>query len=1163
MRLLGRITLITALILAVLAGGIVGLAQTQYAHELLEDAASEVVGHRVHWGSLSFHVGSTPRIEVTDLRVAAPDWAAHPQLLAMERGTIDIEPAALFESPIRIKNIDLEQLAIHLESSADGEDNWTLGGTEEAAEEPSSAEHPELPVIAESISVTGLMITMKSAEEPPRLLKVDVEQTVTGDRLVTSIDGTLNDTQLHSKIMLSPLSEVIALRATRIEFEGQLGEVATEGSIGLTDLLAPRRPTVDFTLTGPSAEYLTERLGIATFSTGPLNVRAAAMPDGGRMSFTLTGQVGQLQTSLTGTYDDLRALENGEITVAISGPSAQQVGTLVDQFNLPDVPFSVAGQIIRQGQRLELTQSHIAVGQLEVDASGHIPNIAYPTQASVIAEIKAPSLEQLTATAGLGITLSGGLASKLIIATDDNDADVSATLTSDYGTLNLEGNLSREANLNGSRIAWTASGDNIRSLLELIPSTSLPRNLAVSNAANRLLDDGWRLSGETTVQQDQILVSEGQLALGEDLLTFDGSLNHQDPSATSRVTMALSLANLRSYLTHFVDEEVSNLVPATPLELSSAAIISSTSLDLADIKVSLAGLEGRGGAQVDLANGNTSASFALTSRDASQWIPASILPHEFNEGALKQTFKLTGDVDYSSDSVAITLTDLKLGETSLTGTINDHFEETRTDVDITFSSPDILMFAHEDILLSEAEALPINGSIAMKVRADRLDVDDFNVSGEDGTLIHAQGDLRYGATFDGTDFALNLNLASLRRAGALAGLDLPDAPLGFTGAISGDARKMTAKDFVLSSGDSQIRGDFRVENPDHPKMTMALNSELLDLRPFLPAPVTGAQEPEASPSSKDQTPGKKRLIPDQSIDLSPLAAFDADINLQVDRLISHRRKLQDVTLVATVTEGGLFIQHAGVTDENEGTVALEGFARPDGKQSQIALRAVGDGINVGFPATTQEELSALPRLNFKTVFYGSGVNYRELAKEGTGFIQVTSNEGLIPKTQVGFFTNDFIAELLALINPLRKAEKYTTVKCGALVAAIEQGEVRGDPMFTVVTDHLAVISKAKINLNDEQLFATFNTVPQKGLGISATSAFNPFIGVGGTLSNPQITMDPQGTLVQGGLAFFTGGLSLVGKSFLDRVTTDDKICEKAVEKKTGFREQVEADYSAL
>jgi hypothetical protein len=45
-----------------------------------------------------------------------------------------------------------------------------------------------------------------------------------------------------------------------------------------------------------------------------------------------------------------------------------------------------------------------------------------------------------------------------------------------------------------------------------------------------------------------------------------------------------------------------------------------------------------------------------------------------------------------------------------------------------------------------------------------------------------------------------------------------------------------------------------------------------------------------------------------------------------------------------------------------------------------------------------------------------------------------------------------------------------------------------------------------------------------------------------------MSLDPEGAIVQGGLAVMTGGISLIGKGFIDRLSVSEKSCAKAAAK---------------
>jgi hypothetical protein len=145
---------------------------------------------------------------------------------------------------------------------------------------------------------------------------------------------------------------------------------------------------------------------------------------------------------------------------------------------------------------------------------------------------------------------------------------------------------------------------------------------------------------------------------------------------------------------------------------------------------------------------------------------------------------------------------------------------------------------------------------------------------------------------------------------------------------------------------------------------------------------------------------------------------------------------------------------------------------------------------------------------------------------------------------VGFdrLTNSFLQELSQVLNPLQSEKDNTTINCAAAFITIESGKLVGKPAIVVDTPDVKISSNITLDLGSERIKAKFKTVPQKGLGFSVSSVFNPYVEVTGTLAKPQITVDPANTVVGGSLAVMTGGLSILAQNVADRMSSSGNIC---------------------
>jgi hypothetical protein len=91
------------------------------------------------------------------------------------------------------------------------------------------------------------------------------------------------------------------------------------------------------------------------------------------------------------------------------------------------------------------------------------------------------------------------------------------------------------------------------------------------------------------------------------------------------------------------------------------------------------------------------------------------------------------------------------------------------------------------------------------------------------------------------------------------------------------------------------------------------------------------------------------------------------------------------------------------------------------------------------------------------------------------------------------------------------------------------------------------VSDASVNLKSEKIEMTFRTTPRKGLTISAGEILNPFVMVVGTLAAPRLAVDAKGTLISGGAAVVTGGLSILARATWDRLVRSKDPCQTAAE----------------
>jgi len=185
-----------------------------------------------------------------------------------------------------------------------------------------------------------------------------------------------------------------------------------------------------------------------------------------------------------------------------------------------------------------------------------------------------------------------------------------------------------------------------------------------------------------------------------------------------------------------------------------------------------------------------------------------------------------------------------------------------------------------------------------------------------------------------------------------------------------------------------------------------------------------------------------------------------------------------------------------------------------------------------------------PPLDIRLELSGRGRSPHEIAASSAGKLTIVQGAGRREKDALGILANDFIAQIFTALNPFAEEDPYTDFECGILVADVLEGTASFSTIL-MRTSKMVIVGDGSVDLESETLDITFNTKPRDGIGLAAAGLVTPFLKLGGRLSSPNMGVNAQGVLIEGGLAIATGGLSLFAKEILDRLTAETGDCEDA------------------
>ena len=1160
MRSINKFFIATALLISALVVVTLITKDSDFFRDFVALKTSQLLQRNVTFSDLDIDIDIDRSINITvaNVVIAQPEGFKGPAFLSLASAELNASIPDLFLSQPKIKSLRFTQPKLHLIQGVEGHSNWQFKLNKTQATALTSGKPAKgIPVFLESASIDDLQLTLIDSQEETRTLRVDatLDQDLSGAKL--SVVGDVNKAPLQADVTASSADAFTSLTDINVGLDMHLGDVHLEGKALVRDLRSPNMPQVEIALQGPSVEYFTELLNLPPFSQGALDLSISVQPGIEKIVVRLDGLVGDFSGVISGTVNNFRTLTDVELAVAVSGPDIGRLANLLGAPKFPHVPFSATGKVKRDQQRLSVSESRINIGRLQIAAGLDIPNLETPIQANLSAQASVPAIEIFQDVFQLPEEVKGAVTAQLSLETDKQNTKLSSLITTEYGELKADGWLRGQRKLTGTSLTLSAKGDDLGALLMLAHQKPSFR-------------DRWSLNTDLLVTNNDIELSGGKLVVEGISSDFTAKFPRKDPAANFTTAHKMTVANPRQTLSHWLrNGNTLALVPNQTTTGSFRADWSEGTLNLQNLAIALAKTEIQGAVTVIPKQQSVAGDLKLQGENLTELLPTTLLPPEIPQGQLDQSLSATSKFTVTPKGVEVKDLKLQIGDLAVNG--DAQFSKGTVDVNAMFAVENAYDWVVIENVTALTEPLTMTAKINLSQSESQASIRELTLNTAAGATIFSKGELQFGDNFSGSDLEVRLDLPDLQRLGWLANLALPKIPLKLEALLNGDESHLIADTLAVESLDSEFSGQLRISDPSHPNIQLALHSSMIDLRPLYAVETTTTQKASVSPAApaqskkenrstsgsreenaaakKKKTARNKRVIPLAEINLEFLQHFDADINLTTDRLIARKRRLGNIELISHVKDGHFIVDKAVVKSESGGRVELSGFGVPGIDEQHFGLTIEGENVRPLLPNSTIEvdDIAALPPAGFSGELFGSGNTVRELAQNLNGSLQIALNAGVIPGELSGFFTNDFLAELVSLLDVVEE-EEVTELRCGAAFAEVHNGKVKGDPLAIVISDKLAIVSKGQVDLHTEKLFLAFNTVPQKGLGISASTAFNPFVGVAGTLARPQMSLDPEGTIVQGGLAVMTGGISLIGKGFFDRLSVGKKSCAKAAAK---------------
>ena len=476
----------------------------------------------------------------------------------------------------------------------------------------------------------------------------------------------------------------------------------------------------------------------------------------------------------------------------------------------------------------------------------------------------------------------------------------------------------------------------------------------------------------------------------------------------------------------------------------------------------------------------------------------------------------------------------------MTGDLLIDLRATTLKFDLQSTTPDLNHYAPENDVVATAFSIPIALRASGEVTEDLWSVEKFQLESTQA-FVRSSGTLeRDGDEFIDSHITSDIRIANLTAFNEIFDLSLPDQDLKILVDMDSRAGALVVEQLDFRSGDSDLSASGQANNPSAPEIVLNVNSDRLDVSPWLALFKSAESDPDKA---------SDRLIPDFPLTHKALSAFQANTTVSIRELNGLARPVKNVLTRIDLGRKGIQVASASAENQRGGVAKLTGTLTPNAEGvPTLSMLMEGNDLTLGIPKAPGEDVTALPPYDIRLKLEGEGQTTRELAASLDGYLNMTMSEGIVLNAGLDRVTNSFLQELSKALDPLREEEESTKINCAAAFSVLSQGQLHGKPAVVVDTPNIKVLADATANLESEKIKVQFKTVPQKGLGFSMSSIVNPYIEVTGTLAQPRLTLNPENTVVGGSLAVITGGISILVRNVLDRVSTSGNVCADRLRK---------------
>jgi uncharacterized protein involved in outer membrane biogenesis len=351
---------------------------------------------------------------------------------------------------------------------------------------------------------------------------------------------------------------------------------------------------------------------------------------------------------------------------------------------------------------------------------------------------------------------------------------------------------------------------------------------------------------------------------------------------------------------------------------------------------------------------------------------------------------------------------------------------------------------------------------------------------------------------NGINFRVKTSGKELAEIGPLVGAELPElGPFDMSGKLSGSAKTISLNEFSAIIEKSDFKGLAKLELLKRPKITVRLESSVIDFTALMKS----LEKNNQKPAKKDKQ--KRRLFSDNPLPLDVLRKVDADIVLKARNIHAKDAHLDFGHMAFRLEDHDFSIDKLEATYKE--TKISGNLQINAGTPSQVATHFLVQNFNLGdFLKETGKSDQVRAIVDIAAHGKSKGDSVSSLMANLDGSIGAVMGEGYLTK-YLNLLSLGLSQKVIHFWGSHKKAEQ---IKCAVIQFDIKEG-VAASRAFVFDTRAGILTGEGEINLGTEQI--NFLLVPKPE---HPSLSLSTKLRVSGTVVEPKVRPDTASLLTE-------------------------------------------------